>query len=127
MEKLKTFDAYAKTLDDFKVRTNTGALISIVSIVLATVLVISEFYQYMQISVKPELFVDKNRQEKLSIRVNMTFARMPCNLLSLDVMDSSGEQQINVHHDVEKTRIDENGKYIYSIKECKFLFKFFRV
>ena len=34
---------------------------------------------------------------------------MPCSMLSLDVMDVSGEEQLDVHHDVFKRRLDADG------------------
>lgn len=40
-----------------------------------------------------ELFVDTSRNEKMRINLDMTFPRMPCAYLSLDVMDVSGEKE----------------------------------
>lgn len=45
----------------------------------------------------------------------MTFPRLPCQLLTLDVMDVSGEQQVGVAHGVNKVRLAaaaEGGKVI---------------
>lgn len=81
LAKLTTFDAYAKTLDDFKIKTNTGALISISSVFIAVLLVISEFIEYSRPSMRPELVVDQARQDRLPIYVNLTFPRMPCNCI----------------------------------------------
>ena len=41
----------------------------------------------------------------MEIHLNVTFPRVPCELLTLDVMDVSGEQQHGVHHGVTKTRL----------------------
>jgi hypothetical protein len=43
--------------------------------------------------------------ERMEIHLNVTFPRVPCELLTLDVMDVSGEQQHGVHHGVTKTRL----------------------
>ena len=43
--------------------------------------------------------------EKMEIHLNITFPRMPCELLTLDVMDVSGEQQVGVMHGVSKVRL----------------------
>ena len=43
--------------------------------------------------------------EKMEIHLNITFPRVPCELLSLDVMDVSGEQQTGVMHGVSKVRL----------------------
>jgi endoplasmic reticulum-Golgi intermediate compartment protein 3 len=43
--------------------------------------------------------------EKMEIHLNITFPRIPCELLTLDVMDVSGEQQTGVVHGVSKVRL----------------------
>jgi endoplasmic reticulum-Golgi intermediate compartment protein 3 len=41
----------------------------------------------------------------MEIHLNITFPRIPCELLTLDVMDVSGEQQTGVEHGVSKVRL----------------------
>ena len=53
----------------------------------------------------PELIVDKTRGEKMEIHMNISFPRVPCELLTLDVMDVSGEVQTGVMHGVNKVRL----------------------
>ncbi|RAL66906.1 hypothetical protein DID88_007688 [Monilinia fructigena] len=68
-----------------------------------------------RITVHPELVVDKGRGEKMEIHLNITFPKIPCELLTLDVMDVSGEQQVGVMHGVKKVRLtpqEEGGKVI---------------
>ena len=51
----------------------------------------------------------------MEIHLNMTFPRVPCELLTLDVMDVSGEQQTGVMHGVNKVRLapeSEGGRMI---------------
>lgn len=51
----------------------------------------------------------------MEIHLNMTFPRLPCELLTLDVMDVSGEQQMGVVHGLNKVRLSpasEGGKVI---------------
>lgn len=53
--------------------------------------------------------------EKMEIHLNITFPKIPCELLTLDVMDVSGEQQVGVMHGVKKVRLspqEEGGKVI---------------
>lgn len=45
----------------------------------------------------------------MEIHLNITFPEMPCELLTLDVMDVSGELQVGVSHGVVKTRLSPNG------------------
>jgi hypothetical protein len=48
--------------------------------------------------------------EKMEIHLNVTFPRIPCELLTLDVMDVSGEQQTGVMHGVNKVRLEPADK-----------------
>lgn len=41
----------------------------------------------------------------MEIHLNITFPRIPCELLTLDVMDVSGEQQTGVMAGVSKVRL----------------------
>jgi hypothetical protein len=50
--------------------------------------------------------------EKMEIHLNMTFPKLPCELLTLDVMDVSGEQQTGVVHGVNKARLSPDGTVI---------------
>lgn len=48
--------------------------------------------------------------ERMEIHLNVTFPRIPCELLTLDVMDVSGEQQHGVLHGVNKVRLRPQGE-----------------
>lgn len=41
----------------------------------------------------------------MEIHLNITFPRIPCELLTLDVMDVSGEQQTGVQHGIMKVHL----------------------
>ncbi len=43
--------------------------------------------------------------ERMEIHFNMTFPKMPCELLTLDVMDVAGEKQHGVMHGINKVRL----------------------
>lgn len=98
-------DAFTKTVEDARVRTTSGGVITICSLLVIFYLVWAEWADYRRIVVKPELIVDKGRGEKMEIHMNITFPRMPCELLTLDVMDVSGEVQAGVMHGVSKVRL----------------------
>mmetsp|Transcript_57518 Transcript_57518/g.135342 ORF Transcript_57518/g.135342 Transcript_57518/m.135342 type:complete len:416 (-) Transcript_57518:75-1322(-) len=107
--RLKNFDAYPKTKEDFRIKTLPGATVSIISTVFIVVLMFSEFSMYLQHETFHELLVDTSRGEMLQINLNVTFPRMPCSVISLDTMDISGEQQLDVAHSIFKQRIDAEG------------------
>lgn len=54
--------------------------------------------------------VNRLAGEKMEIHLNVTFPRLPCELLTLDVMDVSGEQQVGVAHGVNKVRLSPQAE-----------------
>jgi hypothetical protein len=121
-------------MDDVRVRTNAGALITLVSFTLIAFLTLGELVDYRKVHEHTSLVVDKSRGEKLTIGMNITFPRVPCYrechqreprsivdsseptfhaVLSVDIMDISGESQFNIMHEVERTRLHANGQPVY--------------
>ncbi|KAG4303885.1 hypothetical protein PORY_002702 [Pneumocystis oryctolagi] len=105
------FDAFSKTVENAQIKTTNGGFITIISIILISVLIYFEWNDYRRIVILPELTID---HEKLQINLNLTFPKIPCSMLSLDVMDISGELQTDVSHNIVKNRIDSNGVFINS-------------
>lgn len=65
-------------MDDVRIRTNVGALITLISFTLIAFLTLGEFLDYKRVHEETQLVVDKNRGEKLTINMNITFPRVPC-------------------------------------------------
>ncbi|KAJ3834993.1 Sec1 family-domain-containing protein [Lentinula raphanica] len=100
------------TTDDVKVKTRTGAFLTLLSAAIILSFTVMEFVDYRRIYTDTSLIVDRSRGEKLTVRFNVTFPRVPCYLLSLDIMDISGETQRDYSHNVLKTRLEPSGKVI---------------
>jgi len=111
-QSLKSFDAYPKLNDEFKVKTFGGAIISLVSISLILVLFFSELSLYLQVETHDHLLVDTTRGEKMRINFDVEFPHIPCSLLSLDAMDVSGSHQLDVSHHIKKQPLDRSGQPI---------------
>ncbi|KAF8245990.1 DUF1692-domain-containing protein [Wilcoxina mikolae CBS 423.85] len=103
--RLTRLDAFSKTVEDARIRTTSGGIVTLVSVIIVLLLVVGEIRDYRRIEVQAELIVDKSRGEQLPINLNITFPHIPCNLLTLDVMDVSGEQQSGITHGVHITRL----------------------
>ncbi|KAH8675449.1 endoplasmic reticulum vesicle transporter-domain-containing protein [Xylariales sp. PMI_506] len=98
-------DAFTKTVEDARIRTTSGGIVTIVSLLVVLYLAMGEWADYRRVVIHPELIVDKGRGERMEIHLNITFPRLPCELLTLDVMDVSGEQQHGVMHGIHKYRL----------------------
>lgn len=101
------------------------------SIILTSVML--EFIDYRRIHLEPSIIVDRSRGEKLVIEMDVTFPRVPCYrklsplfeagcvadaaVLSLDVMDISGEHQSDLEHDIVKTRLSKDGAELETLKD----------
>ena len=109
---LKRFDAYAKTLDDFRVRTTSGGLVTIISTLIIFILFCLQLQYYLTTDIEQVLFVDTSRQGKINITVDIQFPVLPCSYLTIDAMDISGESHSDIIHNLYKTRIDLNGKNV---------------
>jgi hypothetical protein len=106
---LKGIDAFGKTMEDVKVKTRTGAFLTLAAAAFILTFMSIEFMDYRQVNIDTSLVVDKSRGERLTVQMNVTFPRVPCYLLSLDVIDISGETQQDITHNILKTRLTDTG------------------
>ena len=72
----------------------------------------SETRDYLTPEIREELIVDTTRAGKLKINLDVVFPRISCDYLVLDAMDVSGEQHIDIEHNIFKRRFDLEGKPI---------------
>lgn len=110
---LISLDAFSKTEEDVRVRTRSGALITLGCVVVTIMLLFSEWTQLQHIVNRPQLVLDRDRQLKLDINLDISFPNMPCELLALDIVDDSREVQLDLlQGGFTKTRLDSHGKPI---------------
>ena len=118
---LKKFDIFPKFTDpDVKIKTATGAILSIATISAMIVLFFHEFFRFVKPRVFEEVIVDTSRvglQRTMPINFNISI-QMPCGQIHVDAFDIEGNQQADTRHDLRQVRVDENG---YSIEDKKWL------
>lgn len=112
IDTIKKFDAYPKTLEDFRIKTLGGGTITVISAIVMILLFTSEIQDYLTPGVEEQLYVDTSRGAKLKINLDIVFPKIGCDFLSLDAQDVSGEQHIDIEHNVYKRRLDLDGKPI---------------
>lgn len=65
-------DAFTKTVEDARIRTTSGGIVTIVSLIVVFFLAWGEWADYRRIVVHPELIVDKGRSMALRKFTNCT-------------------------------------------------------
>ena len=106
MDFLRNLDAYPKLKAEYTTRTAHGACSSIVAILIMTYLFVSEFIYYSSVEVVDRLSVNSTHAQRIVMRFDIVFPHIPCDLLSLDAMDSSGQRQEGVVTHIYKKTID---------------------
>ncbi|KAG8682088.1 hypothetical protein FRC11_000266 [Ceratobasidium sp. 423] len=106
-------DGFGKTLSDAKVKTRTGGFLTILSVAVIFAFTIVELIDYWRVGMASDIIVDASRGEQISVKMNITFPRVPCYLLSLDITDVSGDTQQDVSHHILKTRLDTSGQVMH--------------
>lgn len=116
-QQLKRLDAYPKIAEDFRIKTVAGAAISIVSAVIIFGLVVSEFVYYLSTERVDHLQVDTALKGKLQINFDVTFNTMGCDLISVGVVDVSGESYYSaVEHDIKKRDVTTTSAFVGDVK-----------
>ncbi|CCE64496.1 hypothetical protein TPHA_0H02930 [Tetrapisispora phaffii CBS 4417] len=123
-DNLLAYDVFTKVEEDIRIRTRTGGLITLICIGVTFLLLISEWFQFKKVISKPELVIDRDYQSKLELNIDVTFPYIPCDLLNLDILDDSGNVQLDI--DLEeassnfvKTRLNNRGEVIGKAKKFK--------
>ncbi|KAK6458788.1 endoplasmic reticulum vesicle transporter-domain-containing protein [Scheffersomyces xylosifermentans] len=110
--RLMSIDAFAKTVEDARIRTTSGGIITLICVLIVLVLIRNEYNDYTTIISRPELVVDRDINKPLDINLDISFWNMPCDILSLDIMDETGDVQLDIlRAGFKKFRItkDANG------------------
>eukprot|EP01083_Nonionella_stella_P011574 32839_1 len=107
---IRKLDFNPKVAEDVKKRTLSGGTVSLIGGLFIVWLFFAETWDYLSTHTVDRLSVDTKRGQKLRINVDIDFNRIPCELLSMDVMDSSGDYSKDVTHNVIMRRMDKDGK-----------------
>ena len=109
LDYLKKLDAFPKAIDEVRVRTTSGAVVSILSIALMFVLFISELRYYRKTEVVDHLIVNTTRSSKLRVGFDISFPQIACRLLAVDAVDDSGMPLKDIEHELFKHKLAADG------------------
>ncbi|VDN08311.1 unnamed protein product [Thelazia callipaeda] len=118
---LRNLDAYTKPLEDFRVRTFAGGAVTLISSTVIIFMFISETLSFLSVDIVEQLYVDSTpAEQRVHVNFDITFPRLPCSgtdfVLTIDVMDLSGDNQDDIKDDVYKISLVD-GKEGSEVKQ----------
>lgn len=109
LQDISDLDLFGKVHDDYKVKTQSGGAIAIVSYGIIFVLFATELGNYLRVEVVDHIVVDTTLDQKLPIGVNITFPRLRCDEVSVDTVDSMGGNQLDIVGGLHKENLNKDG------------------
>lgn len=109
LQVLKHFDAFPHAEDHLISKTPSGAIVSIIGLLIMVTLFIHELMFYLTPVTIHEMSVDHTQGETLPIHINMTFPALPCQILSVDAIDMSGKHEVDLDTNIWKLRLHKDG------------------
>ncbi len=87
LRKLKALHFHSKPSADVRKKSSLGGFVAVLVVALMLVLLVSEFTEWIQPRYSSTLSVDIVRNEKLSISFDMSFHRLPCDDVTIDLIE----------------------------------------
>lgn len=106
---LKNFDAFPHAEDHLTLKTPSGAIVSIIGLLIMVTLFVHELKFYLTTVTIHQMSVDHTQGETLPIHINITFPALPCQILSVDAIDMSGKHEVDLDTNVWKLRLHKDG------------------
>ncbi|KAF2305383.1 hypothetical protein P3X46_004727 [Hevea brasiliensis] len=109
---IKSLDAFPRAEEHLLQKTQSGALVSIIGLVIMATLFLHELSYYLTTYTVHQMSVDLKRGETLPIHINVTFPSLPCDVLSVDAIDMSGKHEVDLDTNIWKLRLNNYGHII---------------
>lgn len=106
---IRSLDAFPRAEDHLMQKTQSGAFVSVVGLVIMTTLFVHELGYYLTTYTVHQMSVDLKRGETLPIHINMTFPSLPCDVISVDAIDMSGKHEVDLDTNIWKLRLNSDG------------------
>ncbi|XXG65972.1 hypothetical protein AAC387_Pa05g3543 [Persea americana] len=112
LQALKNLDAFPRAEDHLLQKTQSGAVVSIIGLVIMATLFVHELKYYLTTYTVHQMSVDLKRGETLPIHINITFPSLPCDVMSVDAIDMSGKHEVDLDTNIWKLRLTKDGHII---------------
>ena len=105
-QRLRGLDFYRRVPVDLTEPTAPGAIISVGAAVLMAFLFLGEVLSFARPRERTDMYVaqDEGSTHRLRVNLNMTYHRLPCFALSLDVLDALGRHEMGMSGALHKRR-----------------------
>jgi hypothetical protein len=110
LESLKAFDVYAKVHEDYTSQSQAGGVVTVITSFIVALLFWAEINAFFTREIVDSITVDTRINQKLPIGLNVTFPHLRCDEVSVDTVDSAGDNQVNVHGGLHKLSLDSKGQ-----------------
>lgn len=104
--KLASFDFFPKAIDDVKEKETLGAIVTIIGVLVMVILFFSEVADYRATATQDTIFVDVSRQERMEMELDITFIKIQCKDIQVDIVDSTGQDDIVISRNIEQLDVD---------------------
>jgi len=119
LESLKSFDVYTKVQDDFVQKSQAGGVVTVITAFIIAILFWTEVCTFCTVEVAHSVSVDTRLNQKLPIGLNITFPHLRCDEVSVDTVDSAGDNQVDVHGGLAKINLDALGRTVKEESSAK--------
>jgi len=104
-------DFYQRVPRDLTEATTLGAAMSLSCIMIMAVLFFSETIAFFRSSIETSISVDDTFDSpQIRLNFDLSFYALPCEYLSVDLLDSLGANRQNITKNIEKWHLDESGE-----------------
>lgn len=109
---VKSMDMFPKVEEEELQRSSAFGALSLLTFAIIAILVLHELRTYFTITTTEHMVVDSKSREKLHINFNLTLPHINCAQANIDLIDTAGEQVLNVHAGVWKQPMSPRGEPI---------------
>mmetsp|Transcript_86544 Transcript_86544/g.242370 ORF Transcript_86544/g.242370 Transcript_86544/m.242370 type:complete len:383 (-) Transcript_86544:126-1274(-) len=109
LESLKHLDVHMKVHEDCLQKSQAGGVVTVITSFIVAILFWTEMNDFCSREIVDSISVDTRINQKLPIRLNVTFPHLRCDEVSVDTVDSAGDNQVNVHGGLQKVPLDPQG------------------
>jgi len=110
---MKSLDAFGRPVQEFQVKTTCGGYLSVCSLCLIATLFVTELRYFLQLETRDEMVIDQNQDQKhFNVSLNITFPRVPCSVLSMNLLDPKKANMMHVATEIYETRLSSTGRPI---------------